>query len=61
VYCKENIDNKPTTWKYLKFVLRHRFVPPLYHREMFHTLERLKQGSDTVHIYYQELESYMCR
>jgi hypothetical protein len=35
-------------------------VTPLYHREMLRKLERLKQGSNTMHIYYQELKSYMC-
>ena len=61
VYYKDNIDNKPTTWKDLKSVLRHRFVPSSYQREMLRKLERLEQGSNTVHIYYQDYKSYMCR
>jgi hypothetical protein len=59
VYCVDNIDNKPITWNELKSVLKHRFVPPAYQHEMFRKLARLEQGSNTVHVYYLELKSYM--
>ena len=59
VYIKQNIHNKPTIWKDLKAIMRHKFVPPYYRRELLHKLEQLKQGSNTVHAYYQEFKSYM--
>jgi hypothetical protein len=61
VYCAENIDNKPTTWNDLKSILRHRFVPPSYQRDMLHKFARLEHNSNTVHVYYQKLKSYMYR
>src|ERR1043165_9338838 len=59
VYIKQNIHNKPTIWKDLKAIMRHKFVPPYYRRELLRKLEQLKQGSNTVHAYYQEFKSYM--
>src|ERR1041384_1650691 len=58
VYIKQNIHNKPTIWKDLKAIMRHKFVPH-YRRELLRKLEQLKQGSNTVHAYYQEFKSYM--
>ena len=59
VNYKGNADNKPTTWEDLKSVLRHRFVPTSYRRDLLRKLERLEQGSNTVHAYYQKFKSYM--
>ena len=59
MYRKKNIDNQPTSWKDLKAVMRHQFVPPYYRRELLRKLEQLKQGSNTVNAYYQEFKSYM--
>ena len=53
---KENIDNKPITWGDLKSALRHRFVPLPHQREMIRKLKRLEQGSNTMHVYYQEFK-----
>ena len=39
--------------------MRQQFFPPYYHRELRRKLEQLKQGSNTVHAYYQEFKSYM--
>jgi hypothetical protein len=35
-YHKKNIHNQPTSWKDLKAVMRHQFVPPYYHHELLH-------------------------
>src|SRR4051812_29484001 len=43
VYIKQNVDNKPTIWKYLKAITRHKFFPPYYRRELPRNLEQLKQ------------------
>src|SRR3954466_13453713 len=59
VYIMQNVDNKPTIWKDLKAIMRHKFVPPYYRRELLRNLEQLKQENNTVHAYYQEFKSYM--
>ena len=41
--------------------MRQQFFPPYYRRELRRKLEQLKQGSNTVHPYYQEFKSYMHR
>jgi hypothetical protein len=58
---KENIDNTPTTWVDLKSVLRRKFVPLSHQRELLRKLEQLEQGTNTVHVYYQEFKFYMYR
>src|SRR3954465_12986352 len=52
VYIKQNVDNQPTIWKDMKAIMRHKFVPPYYRRELLRNLEQLKQGCNNVHAYY---------
>ena len=66
VHCKKNIDNQPTTWKDLKYVMRQQFFPPYYRRELLRKFDQFKQGNNTVHAYYQEYTcdksfTYMCK
>ena len=42
-----------------KAIMRQQVFPPYYLRELLCKLEQLKQGSNTVHAYYQEFKSYM--
>ena len=39
--------------------MRQQFFPPYYRHEFLHKMEQLKQGSNTVHAYYQEFKYYM--
>jgi hypothetical protein len=51
----------PTTWDALKVLMRHRFVPSYYARDLLNKLQRLKQGTHTVEEYYQEMQTGMLR
>ena len=56
-----NLGLQPDSWDRLKEVMRNRFVPPSYQRDMRKKLQRLDQGSMTVQEYYQELQKGMLR
>ena len=51
----------PTTWDALKRVMRARFVPSYYARDLLHKLYQLRQGTKSVEEYYQELQMGMLR
>jgi hypothetical protein len=50
-----------TTWNQMKDVMRDRFVPTHYSRDLFKKLQLLKQGTKSVEAYYQEMEIAMIR
>ena len=52
---------EPESWPRLKRAMRNRFIPPDYTRELKKKLQRLNQGSKSVHDYYQELQIAMLR
>jgi hypothetical protein len=47
------------TWTQMKDVMRARFVPTHYSRDLFTKLQLLKQGTKSVEEYYQEMEVAM--
>ncbi|KAL1204561.1 hypothetical protein V5N11_006410 [Cardamine amara subsp. amara] len=49
------------TWSEMKSLMRKRFVPSHYHRELHQKLRNHTQGSRTVEEYYQEMEVLMLR
>jgi len=49
------------TWVVMKRIMRERFVPPHYVREMHNKLQRLYQGSVSVDDYYKEMEISLIR
>ncbi|XP_024014967.1 uncharacterized protein LOC112088864 [Eutrema salsugineum] len=49
------------TWDELKALMRKRFVPSHYHRELHQRLRRLTQGNSSVEDYFQEMESLMIK
>ncbi|XP_031378379.1 uncharacterized protein LOC116193768 [Punica granatum] len=51
------IDN----WEGMKAVMRRRFVPSHYYRDLYLKLQNLKQGSKTVEEYHKEMEIAMIR
>jgi transposase InsO family protein len=53
---KKNPNNTPQTWDALKKVMRARFVPSYYARDLLNQLQQLKQGTKCVEEYYQELQ-----
>jgi hypothetical protein len=48
-----------TTWAQMKDVMRARFVPTYYNRDLFKKLQLLKQGTKSVEEYYKEMEIAM--
>ena len=56
-YCRLHPDYIPTTWDDLKLTMRHTFVPAYYTRDMIKKLQHLKQGSETVTKYYDDLQT----
>jgi hypothetical protein len=55
------MPNRPTSWRGMKELMRHRFVPEHYKREMYHKLQRLTQANVSVDAYYKEMELLMIR
>ena len=54
-------DPPITTWAQMKDVMRARFVPTYYNRDLFKKLQLLKQGTKSVEEYYKEMEIAMIR
>lgn len=49
------------SWNELKYLMRERFVPSFYTREVKQRLQRLRQGRRSVEDYYKEMESLLQR
>ncbi|KAG7588690.1 Reverse transcriptase domain [Arabidopsis suecica] len=49
------------TWTQIKTIMRKRFVPSHYYRELLNRLRNLVQGSRSVEEYYKEMETLMLR
>jgi hypothetical protein len=62
-YCRTHINALPLTWDDLKQIMRARFVPSYYARDMLNKLQQLKHGGTSVEEYYQALQMGMlcCR
>jgi hypothetical protein len=55
-YGQKHPNDIPQTWIALKRVMRPRFVPSYYARDLINKLQQLKQGARSVEEYYQELQ-----
>jgi hypothetical protein len=55
-YGKKHANDIPQTQIALKWVMRARFVPSYYARDLINKLQQLKQGARSVEEYYQELQ-----
>ena len=51
-----NLEHPIDNWYDLKVVMRKRFVPRYFHRELMQRLQVLRQGSKSVEDYYKEME-----
>jgi hypothetical protein len=60
-YGKKHPNDIPQTWITLNWVMRARFVPSYYARDLINKLQQLKQGARSVEEYYQELQIGMLR
>ena len=55
-------DEPPiSTWDELKKLMRKRYVPSYYHRELLSKLQSLTQGSNSVEEYHREMEMALIR
>ncbi|KAG7548172.1 Zinc finger CCHC-type [Arabidopsis suecica] len=62
VTTKRRLGDDPVeTWNQLKAIMRRRFVPSHYHRELHQRLRNLVQGNRTVEDYFKEMETLMLR
>ncbi|XP_071905971.1 uncharacterized protein [Coffea arabica] len=50
-----------TTWTELKRLMKKRFVPSHYHRDLYQKLQTLTQGQHSVEDYYKDMEISMLR
>ncbi|KAK8618076.1 hypothetical protein V6N13_115951 [Hibiscus sabdariffa] len=50
-----------STWQEMKAVMRRRFIPTHYHRELFNRLQNLTQGNRSMEDYFKEMEVAMIR
>ncbi|KAF7832765.1 hypothetical protein G2W53_015098 [Senna tora] len=57
----DNFERPIDNWEDMKSVLRRRFVPSHYYRDLHLKLQNLKQGSKSVEEYYKEMEIAMIR
>jgi hypothetical protein len=60
-YGKKHHNDIPQTWIALKRVMRARFVPSYYARDLINKLQQFKQGARSVEKYYQGLQIGMLR
>ena len=58
---RRNGEHAVETWEEMKAIMRKRYVPSHYRRELHHKLQGLVQGSKSVDEYYKEMEIAMIR
>ncbi|GKV11638.1 hypothetical protein SLEP1_g22878 [Rubroshorea leprosula] len=56
-----NRERPVDTWEEMKAVMRKRFVPSHYYRDLYRRLQGLTQGSKSVEDYHKEMEIVMVR
>ena len=49
------------TWEEMRQVMRRRFVPSSYQRDLRNRLQTLRQGSKSVDDYFKEMELLLVR
>jgi len=61
--CMDNINQEPpaASWMDIKTLMRTRFVPSYYRREILLKLQRLQQGSMCVNEYFKLMESMLLK
>ncbi|KAL4386702.1 hypothetical protein GQ457_09G018560 [Hibiscus cannabinus] len=58
---RRNGECPVSTWDEMKAIMRKRFIPTHYHRELLRKLQNLTQGSMSVEDYFKEMELAMIR
>ena len=58
---RRNRERPVSTWEELKTIMKKRYVPKHYYKELFNHLQIITQGNKSVEQYYKELEVAMIR
>ena len=58
---KNRTHERPTTWDDMKRIMRGRFVPAYYTRQLHSRLHHVVQGTKSVDEYYKEMQVLMIR
>ena len=58
---RRNYEPPIETWAEMKAVMKKRFVPSHYYRDMHLKVQQLRQGAKSVEEYYKEMEMTMTR
>jgi hypothetical protein len=58
---RRNRERPIDTWEDMKAIMRRRFVPNHYYRELYRRLQGLTQGTKSVEDYHKEMEITMIR
>ena len=58
---RRNGERPIETWQEMKAVMRRRFVPSHYFRDLYNKLQTIKQGNKCVEDYFKEMETTMIR
>jgi hypothetical protein len=58
---RRNRERPVSTWEELKTIMKKRYVPKHYYRELFNRLQMITQGTKSVEEYHKELEMTMIR
>ncbi|XP_059428527.1 uncharacterized protein LOC132162290 [Corylus avellana] len=58
---RRNHERPIETWEEMKAIMRRRFVPSHYYRDLYQKLQSLTQGYRSVDDYYKEMEIAMIR
>jgi hypothetical protein len=58
---RRNHERPIETWEEMKAIMRRRFVPSHYYRELYQKLQSLTQGYKSVDDYYKEMDIAMIR
>jgi hypothetical protein len=56
---RRNKERPVSTWQELKTIMKKRYVPKHYYRELFNRLKMITQGNKIVEEYQKELEVVM--
>jgi hypothetical protein len=58
---RRNHERVIETWEEMKAIMRRRFVPSHYYRDLYQKLQSLTQGYRSVDDYYKEMEIVLIR
>lgn len=56
---RQNGERQIEAWDEMKAIMRRRFVPSHYYRDLYQKLQSLRQGSRSVEDYFKEMEIAM--